>query len=825
VVREAVNPAGKRVAGSMPHGRYNNVPKLPLYVREDHFMRYIQAATLVLVIAGNAVADDKPDGKAAAFFETSVRPLLVAQCYTCHSSESDKAKGGLQLDTREGLLKGGKHGAAIVPGKAGESLLVRAISGDTKKQMPPKKPLTEEQIGILTRWVEMGAPWPAKLATPLEGEGASGVAAKYEQIRREHWAFQPLKAVPSGTTIDQLIGVKLAEHQLSPSKPADRRTLIRRATFDLTGLPPTAEEVEAFVNDSSSTAFAKVVDRLLASPTFGERWGRHWLDVARYAESTGMGRNQPYYYAWRYRDYVIDAFNADKPFDRFIKEQIAGDLLPASGKLQRDQLNIATGFLALGPKDLNERNPTQFSLNNVDEQIDTTTRAFLGLTVACARCHDHKFDPIPTAEYYSMAGIFRSTELLAGISPKRGARDYYDAEKLVKLSHTSERESEVVALQRKANDEPDAKSRREKRREFLKQRGISEGEVEIRPVALGVAEGRLPADSNIFIRGEVTERGPVVPRGTVSLPGMSSIGPIPSDQSGRLQLADWIANESNPLTARVMVNRIWQHLFGSGLVSTVDNYGTTGEPPTHPELLDHLARQFMKDGWSVKRAIRQMMLTKTYQQAGTFDEAKFATDPDNRMLWRASPRRLEGEAIRDAMLAVAGTLETDRPVGSQILRLPPGVGAGGVGRFAERFGAENNTRSVYLTALRGAPSAALDAFDLADNTQVTGNRDVTTVAPQALFMMNDPFVIAQAKSFASRLAKEQTSDLARVDHAYAMALGRVPTDDERRRVVLYTQQFVDEAGSDKKKRKTAELGAWASVCQALFASAEFRYVN
>jgi hypothetical protein len=847
-------------------------------------------AAAALPSAARAGDNDKKAKKAdireTTFFENTIRPLFAANCYKCHSSQSGKAKGGLALDTRDGFFAGGEHGSIIEPGDPKRSTLIRAVSRtDSKLQMPPKNALRADQVQALAKWVKMGAPWPKENATASGVAATNGakwtdVSGKYEQVRKEHWSFRPVRDVPplktgpnawAKTDVDQYIRAKLTEHELQPSKSADRRTLIRRATFDLTGLPPTPEAVDAFVNDNSSKAWEKVVDRLLASSAYGERWGRHWLDVARYAESTGLSRNVPIYYAWRYRDYVIDSFNADKPYDLFIKEQLAGDLLPAATAGQRDRQLVATGFLAVGQKDLNERNPLQFVLNNVDEQIDTTGRAFLGLTIACARCHDHKFDPIPTAEYYSLAGIFRSTEMLAGVGARRGTGDYYKSDQFLNLSNPGKgaklvadarRYSSFVNADVKAERDDDGKGdkrdrkeqRHERLQQMLRQRqqqqqqqnpnlqnltpqqrklvtnlraaARSQPEAEIRPVAIGVKDGRIPLDSNIFVRGEPAQRGPVVPRGTITLPGLPPIGPIPSDHSGRLELANWVASPKNPLTARVMVNRIWLHLFGAGLVRTVDNFGTTGEPPTHPELLDHLATQFMNDGWSVKHMIRRIMLSSTYQQAGTFDASKYAVDPDNHFLWRASPRRLEGEAIRDGMLSASGKLDQKRPVASSIQKAPP-VDIGRAARLLDRFigGGENNVRSVYLPILRGGIlPPMLDVFDMADNSQVTGSRETTTVAPQALFMMNDRFVLAQSEALANRIATERVADPARVDRAYMLALGRTPTDAERGRALKYVKEFTKDETTDPKKRSRAEQDAWSSICQALFASAEFRYL-
>jgi hypothetical protein len=832
-------------------------------------------ACTTLIATPPAGAQQTPDAQAMTFFENRVRPLLAEHCYQCHSAGARELKGGLSLDRKDGLFQGGEHGPVVVPGDPGRSPLIRAVRRVGELQMPPDQPLTKEQVGILVRWVKIGAPWPADYAPAAvdaaDGEQGGEVGARYEQIRREHWSFQPVRKVEpprprpdpwAKTDVDRFILARLEGQGLAPSPPADRRTLIRRATFDLTGLPPTPEEVEAYVNDNSAKAFEKVVDRLLASPAFGERWGRHWLDVARYAESTGMTRNVPFYYAWRYRDYVIDAFNADLSYDRFVREQVAGDLMPAAGEAERDRQRIGTGFLVLGPKDLNERNAVQYALNNVDEQIDTTTRAFLGLTVACARCHDHKFDPIPTSDYYAMAGIFRSTELLAGVTSRAGGkgREYYDPDLHVPLPSADragrpprkvtdahldadgaaevmpvadgptadarrqagqDRTGEAKQEQRQRRTEARRKRIEEQRKRQRRLQEQAPAERDVRPVAAGVRDGRVPADSNIFIRGEIRDRGPVVPPGTIALPGMDGLGAIPWDHSGRLELAGWLTDRRNPLTARVMVNRVWQHLFGRGLVASVDNFGTTGDAPSHPELLDHLAAEFMDDGWSVKRAIRRIMLSRAYQQASTFDAAKFAADPENRLVWRMNQRRLEGEAIRDAALAAAGTLNPKRPLGSAALNVPPAglnrrVGPGG------RFAVENDCRSVYLPVFRGLVPDALDVFDLADNNNVTGSRDVTTVAPQALFMMNDPFVLAQSRAFARRVTSERAADSARVDRAYALALGRVPSDAERQRALRYVRTFADAA---RDPSRVTPLDPWAALCQALFAGAEFRYVN
>ncbi len=657
------------------------------------------------------------DSAGLEFYETKIRPLFVQQCYKCHSTTADKLKAGLYLDSREGILKGGETGPAVVPGHPEQSLLIEAVRYTNQDmQMPPKNRLPAAVVADLFTWVQMGAPAPigptrpTALATtrptgPQAEHNLAGIP--YDTLRHDHWAWQPVKQVaapavkstawPRGD-IDHFILASLEAKGLHPVGDADRVTLIRRVSFDLTGLPPTPAETQAFVSDPSGNAFEKVVDRLLASPGFGERWGRHWLDVARYAESTGSSRNVPYTYAWRYRDYVIDAFNEDKPYDRFLTEQLAGDLLPASNAAQHDEQLIATGFLALGIKDLNEKDRLKYTMDNVDEQIDVTSRAMLGMTVSCARCHDHKFDPIPTTDYYALAGIFRSTEILAGVHGRKGGggKDYEAPNLLIHLDNraapvglpspmasrpaadpSAANASSIAALSAKVEKATD--ELRSIRAEMLAQGGNIGGaaaKAEFRPrlvakrqeiaslneqltaikkgagkgasaavnmaapaagrLAVGVRDA-APIDAQICIHGDTDNLGPEVPRGLLNLFQGPSQPSIDSAHSGRLELAEWITSPRNPLTGRVMVNRIWLHLFGNGLVRTADNFGTTGEAPSHPELLDYLATHFESDGWSVKRTIRSIVLSHAYQLASTYDPADAMADPGDRMIWRMSP--------------------------------------------------------------------------------------------------------------------------------------------------------------------------------------------
>jgi hypothetical protein len=870
------------------------------------------AAAAVAAPAARPVAAAKPsalapkvDSASLEFFERKVRPVLVQSCYQCHSATSEKLKGGLYVDSRAGLLKGGESGPAVFPGDPAKSLLIKAIrSADADVQMPPKQKLTDQQVADLTRWVQMGAPWPAekKPAGAVAGQPTLTQDQKYAQLKKDHWAWQPVKQATPPTVadaawpasdIDKFVLAKLEKAELKPVADADRVSLIRRVTFDLTGLPPTPEEIVAFVGDKSSDAYAKLVDRLLASPQFGETWGRHWLDVARYAESTGSTRNYPYHNAWRYRDYVIDSFNADKPYNTFVMEQVAGDLMPTRDPAQKNERLVATGLLAMGVKDLNERDRDKYTMDNVDEQIDVVSRSVLATTIACARCHDHKFDPIPTEEYYKVAGIFKSTEILSGVKPRRGgmSRDYNDPDALIKLAAvpvkataTSGKPAPAVAAVSKAEQvkqlqaefqetqgelrkmafvlgirQGDREATKKvlqqnpaKAREFLELREevqalrVKLDELEndkpataakpaapVAALAMGARDADRPGDCRVNLHGDHDNLGAAVPRGPISLIKVPGVPTIKPDESGRLQFATWLASPENPLTARVMVNRVWHHLFGQGLVRTVDNFGSTGEAPSHPELLDYLAKQFVKDGWSVKKTIRQVVLSRTYRLSAAYAEANYNADPDNVMLWRHEQRRLTAEQIRDALLAVGGTLDAARPAGSPVAKMPDAeIREGRRGRMFDRDG--GLYRSVYLPVARSLVTPMMDTFDFAEPTMVIGDRDVTTVATQALFLMNNEFAAGQSRRLAEKLLADTSigSDADRVDHAYGRTVGRSATEAERARALAYLAAFAADAAADSApggKGGTgpakARVDAWASFVQALVASAEFRYLN
>jgi hypothetical protein len=725
----------------------------------------------------------EPDPKGVEFFEKKIRPVLAEHCYKCHSAQADKLKGGLLLDSRAGIREGGESGPAVVPGKVQESLLLKALRYQDDLKMPPKGKLPGAVVADFVRWVAMGAPDPR--------DGKAAVAKTGTEKGTKHWAFQTAqKTAPPKvqdtrwprSDIDRFVLARLEAQGMKPVRDADRLTLLRRAYFDLVGMPPSVEDIEAFLRDTSPRAFEKVVDRLLASPQFGERWGRHWLDVARFAESNGNVDNLPFPHAWRYRDYVIAAFNQDKPYNQFITEQLAGDLLPAADAKQRDAHLVATGFLALGSKPRSQNNPN-FQMDLVADQIEVTGDAFLGLTIGCARCHDHKFDPIPTREYYALAGIFTSTDILYGNSLRKIGKTAPTANGLHTLSASSR------------GNEP--------------------------AQAMGVKEAARAGDCRVCIRGESNRPGEAVPRGFITAVTVGTPPAIPARQSGRLQLAEWIASPQNPLTARVMVNRLWHHLFGQGLVRTVDNFGATGEKPSHPELLDYLAVRFADGGWSVKKMIRTLMLTRAYQLRGDHDAANWRKDPENHLVWRHRLRRIDAEALRDALLTVSGQIELKPPQGTLSGFAPVKNKSAPVPNKRD-----NRYRSVYQPIVRNGLPEVLGLFDFADPSLVVGSRDVTTVPAQALFLMNSPFLVEQSRHLARRvLAAPKLDDAGRVELAYKTALSRPPTAKERDRALRFLGEEVEGLKSREKNEERRREAAWTSLTQALLASAEFRYLE
>lgn len=690
----------------------------------------------------------------------------------------------------------------------------------------------------------------------------SSSRAEVSKPTADNWAFQPPLAAPAPevgntnwpqSTIDSFILAKLEDAGLTPVADANRATLVRRLYFDLIGLPPTPEQVEEFTENSSPDAVATLVDRLLASPRFGERWGRHWLDVVRFAESSGKEFNFSYPHAWPYRNYVIDSFNADKPYDQLIREQIAGDLLPKPSDETAQEAEarlVATSLLSFGTKRHNSSG-MPFRMEIVDDQIDVTTRAFLGLTVACSKCHDHKFDPIPTRDYYSMAGIFLSTEALYGTIKQKYSNNPTDllplGPKGIELHAAAEAHEKKINAAIKPRDEKKAElAKAEKAKKEAKpddaesiekaEAGIAKLKEELKileaalseleksrpprpPYAMRVRDRPKPADTKVAIRGELSEPGEIAPRGFLSAIQIPDVPKVDPKQSGRLQLADWMSSRNNPLPARVMVNRIWHHLFGRGLVESVDNFGATGTPPSHQELLDTLAVEFMNEGWSVKKTIRKIVLSRTYQLSCSTDEVGQEIDPDNRLLWRSTPRRLQAEAIRDAILRVSGQLDLDPPTGSTVTGLGDKLVRGVDTKILQP---PSNHRSVYLPVIRDYAPEMFDRFDFPSSSLVSGKRAVTEVPSQALFLRNSEFVIEQAKHAAKRLLGHSAAnnDADRIDLAMRWVLSR-PANAEEKKGALALLALARESPAENENR---EESAWSALILSLFTTAEFRYL-
>jgi hypothetical protein len=800
------------------------------------------------------------------FFEKQVRPLLVKRCYECHSSGAKAPKGGLSLDNPGGWVKGGDSGPAVVPGSPDESLLIDAIRYGSL-EMPPRGKLPAPEIAVLERWVSMGAPAPLSENAHARPVPTTSPA----EAARSHWAFRPIADAPvpcvkdtgwPRSDVDRFILAKLESEGLSPVRDADRTTLLRRVHFDLVGLPPTSDETASFLSDATPDALEKAVDALLARPAFGQRWGRHWLDVARYADSNGSCENFTFYDAWRYRNYVIDAFNADKPFDRFISEQLAGDLLPARDQRERDANLVATGFLVIGPKGIGATDKEQLAVDVIDEQLDTIGKAFLGLSVGCARCHDHKFDPISTRDYYGLAGILASTETTHGYLLNRqdltgwnlhplgadGQKAYEAFQAFEKKvddlrKERAELEAKLEVLKAGARPAtanrssattptPDAKAEIGKVEEHLAAVREKIDEVLAKPVkrpplAMSVNDQKQPGPVAICIRGDAHNRGAKVPRGFIAVvePPAPEIRP---EVSGRVQLAEWLTSPRNPLTARVAVNRIWQHVFGQGLVGSPDDFGTRGERPSHPELLDYLARRFMQQGWSVKALVRSLVLSRTYRQSSEFDRTCAARDPENRWHWRANRRRLDMEALRDGLLAASGQLDAS-PTDSVVTKLnvqATGVGVGPNPPFL------SVRRTVYLPVIRNDLPPLFQLFDFGDALSVNGRRSVTNVAPQALFMMNSPLVLDAAKATTEAVVAGcgTADDLQRLEHLYLRIVGRPPRRDEVEPSLALVHERLNEfrvarPAASVVADDSVRNRAWAALAHALFCSTSFQYVD
>jgi len=794
-------------------------------------------------------------------FENKIRPVLMRTCFKCHGG--DKVSGSLRVDSRQALLKGGKRGPSIVPGNPEGSLLIHALRyADDDFKMPPKERLADATVEEFARWVKAGAPWPER-ATP----GPSGA---------RHWAFQPVakidpSALPGEAAhpVDRLIRAVQAPLGLHPVRTADRRALIRRATLDLTGLPPAVDRVEAFVADERPDAYARLVEELLASPRYGERWGRHWLDVARYADTAGDDSDYPIPQARLYRDWVIDAFNEDKPYDEFLTEQIAGDLLARSGPPEKYAGRvIATGFIAQAKRYGTHKHEDMHLV--IEDTVSTLGQSVLGLTLRCARCHDHKYDPITSEDYYALYGFFQSV-----VYPHAGSEEDHKPSDFIPLVPESElkareeryqaehgeRRKALEAELKKFDEESDAgralkevrvtlegikkepKSEdRDRRRKDANDRRVAlekelgektkvlreeldrlvrESPAGKTPFAYAVKEGK-PVDARIQVGGEPSRAGASVRRGVPKFLHPQGTLDIPPEVSGRLELARWLTGLENPLTARVMVNRIWQHHFGRGLVATTSNFGLQGEPPTHPELLDYLARRFVESGWSIKAMHRLIMLSETYRLSSDGDPGNSAKDSGNRYYWRADRQRLDAESLRDSLLQLGGTLTLERP-GEHPFPPAEKWSYSAHRQFTAIY--PSNARSIYLMVQRLHPHPYLSLFNGADAKMTTDVRDSSTVPSQALFLANSAFVHEQASGFAKRLIEGWTDPGDRVRRAYLEAYGRAPSLGEVERALGYVGRYAQALAAEGIAEEKRERESWASFARVVVASNEFYHVE
>lgn len=749
---------------------------------------------ILLTCCGTALAEPgkAPTPEAIEFFEKHVRPVLAENCWSCHGEKQQKAS--LRLDSRDAVLKGSDTGPVVIASQSEKSLLVQAIRQTGDLKMPPKGRLKDEQIAALSRWIQEGVAWPVSRETLAN--------AAWEK----HWAFQPVR-VPGlprvrdagwcQSSIDFFVRAKLEASGLGPAPQAERRNWVRRVSYDLVGLPPSPEEIDAFVQDASPDAAVRVVDRLLASPQFGERWGRYWLDVARYANErgyVGVDVDRVYPFAYTYRDWVINAFNEDRPYDQFLIAQLAADQLPL-GENKRDL--AAMGFLTVGRRFINNQQDI------IDDRIDVTLRGMQGLTVTCARCHDHKFDPIPTKDYYSLYGVFASSQepddlpILEPIS--RGpALDAFEKElqRLTEEKAKFERENEAM--------------KKDKPREFKEKIKPFDNKIKqlhakhpgAPPRGMVLIDLPQPVQPRVFVRGNAGNPGPEVPRQFLGLLTGTERRPF-TKGSGRLELAQAIVSKDNPLTARVFVNRVWGHLFGEGLVLTPSDFGLRSEPPSHPELLDHLASEFVADGWSVKNLIRRIVLSSTYRQSSDGAAAGLQRDPENRLLWKMNRRRLDFEALRDSLLAVSGDL--DPTLGGQAIDLAKQP-------FSKR-------RTVYGFIDRQNLPPMFRTFDFANPDTHSPQRHETVVPQQALFLMNSPFVLERARRLTARLETAGvTEPAARVQHLHRLLFGREATPAETQQGLAYVQA-VEADG------KSTKLAAWEQYAQVLLLTNEFVFVD
>lgn len=795
------------------------------------FGRLPTIGAILVLLASTGLADEvfkptKPTPEQAKFFENEVRPLLAKHCYECHGE--DEQEGELRLDSLAAILNGGTVGPAVVPKKPDASLLIKAVTfQDPNMEMPPDRKMSAREIDVLRRWVQMGAPWPGVDKVTISRKAkATGITDE----DREFWSFQPLKPSKSDdASIDAFIAKQLEARGLAFSPPAARRELIRRAYFDLTGLPPSPEAVDAFVNDDSPQAWEHLIDRLLASPQYGERWGRHWLDIVRFAQTNGYERDDEKPEAWRYRDYVIEAFNSDKPYNQFLMEQLAGDELD---EVTAESI-IATGYYRLGVWDDEPDDARQAEFDDLADVVATTGEALLGITINCGRCHEHKFDPISQEDYYRLLAFFRNIRRYEKPNKKPGSATFTDigGEHFVQQWQES-REAKIAQLQQQVAVRPHLKEAIDARISQLQSHSPPSG------WALSITErGPKPVATNVLIRGNAGTPGdevqpaflPVLTTESPKLPEQAADG---KSTGRRRVLAEWIAAADNPLTARVFVNRLWHYHFGRGIVASPSDFGHTGSRPSHPELLDWLAADFIAGGWKLKRMHKLIMMSRAYRQSSRATNVKAAeADPDNALVWRQNMRRLEAEAIRDSILAVSGKLNPAMggrgifpALSPEVLSTQSRPGAG----WDKSSPEERSRRSVYIFVKRTLTVPMMDTFDQPTPDTPDPARKTTTIAPQALILLNSAFMNEQASAFAERLLNEAGNEpAAQIERAYRLAVSRKPTSRELAIAIGYLQQqqqrwqeLAENAEADQAQRHALQ-----ALCKAILNLNEFVYVD
>jgi hypothetical protein len=826
-----------------------------------------------------------------AFFESKVLPLLQQRCFECHS-HGKKIKGGLALDSRSGWMSGGDHGPAVKPGEVAQSLLIQAVRRvDDQLAMPPKDRLPAAEVAILEAWVKRGAP------DPRGGDGPAKVVSGIDLKKgKQFWAFRPV-ANPSLPTVknkawpldplDQFILARIERAKLRPVGDADRYTWLRRVSLDLTGLPPTTVEIKEFADDRTPQAFERVVDRLLNSKAYGERWARHWLDLTGYADMMGTSNQVYAEHAWRYRDYLIAAFNADKPFDEFIREQIAGDLMPAKSTEDRAENIIATGFLMVGDIEIVNPDKAKMETDHIDTQVGKIGQAFMGMTLSCVRCHDHKFDPIGLEDYYGIAGTLRSSPsshkmpdmgvwsslnstVLPETTAQLEARKKLEADnqqhiarlkdeqkKLTEEKATitkqlaavgeatgstpqatatdnAEREVAPAPEPKPANDKEALTKRRDELDAQIKKLGDTIKHAEFfqdrTPRAFAMGDGPQPADMPIYVRGNPYAPSTVVPRGAVRVASWDKFPAIPAGQSGRLQLADWLADKRNPLTARVTVNRLWQKLFGTGLVPSVDYFGARGDVPTHPELLDHLATRFMQGGWSQKAFLRSLVLSRTYRLSSANEAAAMKLDPENKLYWRMNRQRLDAEAMRDSLLAISGELTRDSGGPALVMENPENCGSlslKGINppNYTHRKPrpSQEFERTIYLPVFRSGtagPDRLRAFFDFVDPAMTAGQRNQTVVPTQTLFLLSNDLLRKRAHVLADKLIADEKSPDARLEALWLRVFNRPITPAERDDALAFLGG-VEPLITTVKGRPALDSLQWRELCHSLLAANEF----